>query len=409
MAFAPTHKTAQMIPLVQETEALRRLPPYVFAELDRLKESARASGQALIDLGIGSPDLGIAPDIVNALSEAARDKSLHGYPAFRGSAVFLEAIQRFMHSRFGVSIDSSKQVTALSGAKEGIAQLLQAVAGPGDLILVPEIHYPVYARASLLTGADIRFVPMRAQDNFILDLDAISAADLHRARVLIVNYPNNPTGARVDRAFLQHVVDIGRQHRLLVLSDLAYSELTFDGGKAPSILECDGADQVAIEFHSLSKTFSMAGLRIGFAVGNAQAIDALADYRLNVGYGSPTIVQHAAAFALDHRERLVPLTVATYRRRRDVAIAALGDSGWKVPASAATMFLWLRVPAGVDDWDWVSTLIREDGVVVTPGIAFGEGGRGYFRVSLVRDDETLRGAAALIAARRAMITGNRVE
>ena len=389
---------------LKQTEVLRRLPPYVFAELDRLKAAARSRGATLVDLGIGSPDIPVAPEIIEALAQAARDPSSHGYPPFRGVPRFFESIGRYMQSRFDVTVDPARDAIALSGAKEGLAQLVMSLCGPGDTVLVPEIYYPVYARSAWLSGADVSWVPMRASDGFVLDLDAISDEDARRARVLIVNYPNNPTGARVELEFFERAIAFARQHDLLLVSDLAYSELTFDGTPAPSALQVDGASDVTIEFHSFSKTFSMAGLRIGFAVGNTDAIEALAAYRTNTGYGTPTAVQHAAAFALDNRLEFVPPKVAAYRARRDAMVAAFGAAGWSIPVPSASMYLWLPVPAGVDDWSWVQTLIDEDGVVVTPGVAFGDGGKGFFRISLVRDAETLTKAATLIAARRSQMT-----
>jgi LL-diaminopimelate aminotransferase len=389
---------------LKQNDVLRKLPPYVFAELDRLKAAARARGVELTDLGIGSPDLPIADGILDALNVAARDPSAYGYPPFRGVPRYFEAIEAFMKSRFGVDVDAPREAIALSGAKEGLAQLVMALCGPGDLALIPAIYYPVYARSAWLSGAEVSWVPMRASDGFELDLDAISSADAQRARVLIVNYPNNPTGARVELEFHERAVEFARRHDLLLISDLAYSELTFGGTPAPSALECSDARDVTIEFHSFSKTFSMAGLRIGFAVGNADAIDALAAYRTNVGYGTPTAVQHAAAYALDHRLELVPPKVEAYKARRDASVAALAAAGWEAQVPRASMYLWLPVPAGVDDWTWVQTLLNEDGVVVTPGVAFGDGGRGFFRVSLVRDADTLARAATVIAARRARMT-----
>ncbi|MDB4887666.1 MAG: aminotransferase, class [Gemmatimonadetes bacterium] len=390
------------VPLVH-TPALNRLPPYVFAELDRLKAAARMRGATLVDLGIGSPDIPTDPGIVEALSAAAHDPLTHGYPPFRGAPVFFDAIGRFMQSRFGVAIDPPSEAIALSGAKEGIAQIIAALCGPGDIALIPDIYYPVYARAAWLAGAEVRWVRMRPDRGFVLDLDAIPPEDARRARLLIVNYPNNPTGARVERAFYDQAVEFARRNDLLLVSDLAYSELTFGGTPAPSALQSDVRHEVTLEFHSCSKTFSMAGFRIGFAVGSRLAIEALAAYRTNVGYGTPTAVQHAAAWALDHREQIVPGKVAEYRRRRDAMAAAFADAGWTIPVPTASMYLWLPVPEGVDDWEWVRTLIDEDGVVVTPGVAFGDGGRGWFRISLVRDAETLAAAARTIAARRAAV------
>ena len=386
------------------TKVLHDLPPYVFAELDRLKAEVRGRGAELIDLGIGSPDLPMDGRIVDALSAAAHDASAGRYPAFRGDARYFEAIERFMQSRFGVTIDAEREAIALSGAKEGLAQLVMALCGPGDVALIPEIYYPVYARSTWLSGAEVRWVPMRASDGFQLDLDAVSDADASRARLLIVNYPNNPTGARVELEFHERAVAFARRHDVLLVSDLAYSELTFGGTPAPSALECSEARDVTIEFHSCSKTFSMAGLRIGFAVGNSDAVEALAAYRTNVGYGTPTAVQQAAAYALDHRLELVPPKVEAYRARRDAVVSSLAAAGWVVPSPSASMYLWLPVPAGVDDWTWVKALMNEDGIVVTPGVAFGNGGKGFFRVSLVRDADTLKSAATKIAARRAAMS-----
>jgi LL-diaminopimelate aminotransferase len=390
------------VTLVQ-AKTLSSLPPYVFAELDRLKAAARERGAILVDLGIGSPDLPMAEGIVQALADAAREPGIQGYPPFRGAPRFFDAIGRFMESRFGVRVDAPRESIALTGAKEGIAGIISALCGPGDTALIPEIFYPVYARAVWLAGAEVRWIPMRAADGFVLDLDAIPAADARRARLMIVNYPNNPTGARVGQEFYDRAVRFARDHDLLLVSDLAYSEITFGGTPAPSALQSEGARDVTLEFHSCSKTFSMAGLRIGFAVGNADAVDALAAYRSNVGYGTATLVQHAGAYALDHRAELVPPKVAEYRARRDSMIGAFKAAGWGVDAPLASMYLWLPVPEGVDDWGWVKSLIDGDGIVVTPGVAFGDGGRGYFRISLVRDVDTLRKAAAAIAARRSAL------
>ena len=387
------------MPLTQ-TDALRDLPPYVFAELDRLKAEARARGATLVDLGIGSPNIPVAPGIIQAIAAAAKDPASGGYPPFRATPGYFDAIADFMHSRFGATIEPETEALALSGAKEGIAQLITATCGRGDVVLVPEIFYPVFARATLLAGAEVRWVPMRAENDFVLDLDAVSAADRKRAKLLITNYPNNPTGARVELDFYERAVEFARQNDVLLVSDLAYSELTFGGRPAPSALEADPDREVTLEFHSCSKTFSMAGMRIGIVVGNATALEALAAYRTNVGYGTPTVMQAAAAYALNHHAELVPATVAEYRSRRDAMMGAFHAAGWNAAPPPASMYLWLPIPEGTDDWEWVRTLIDEDGVVVTPGMAFGDGGRGYFRVSLVRDRETLARAAATIGARR---------
>ena len=387
------------MPLTQ-TDALRNLPPYVFAELDRLKAEARGRGMTLVDLGIGSPNIPVAPGIIRAMAAAGEEPTSGAYPPFRATQGYFDAIVDFMHARFGATIEPETEALALSGAKEGIAQLIFALCEPGDVVLVPEIFYPVFARAPLLCGAEVRWVPMRASDDFVIDLGAISAADRKRAKILIANYPNNPTGARVEVDFHERAVEFAKQNDLLYVSDMAYSELTFGGRPAPSALEADPDREVTLEFHSCSKTFSMAGMRIGFAVGNRLALEALAAYRTNVGYGTPTVMQAAATYALNHYAELVPATVAEYRARRDAMMNSFHAAGWNAAPPPASMYLWLPVPEGIDDWEWVRTLIDEDGVVVTPGVAFGYGGKGYFRVSLVRDRDTLAKAATTIGARR---------
>jgi LL-diaminopimelate aminotransferase len=388
------------VPLVQAA-TLRRLPTYVFAELDRLKAAARANGKQLVDLGIGSPDLPMAPDVIAALDQAARLPGIQGYPPFLGTPRLFGAIEQYMSDRFDVGLDSAREALVLTGAKEGIASIIAALCDPGDVVLVPAIYYPVYARASWLVGAEVKFIPMREQDGFVVDFDALDWADLQRAKIMIVNYPNNPTGARVGKEFYDRAVAFAKKHDLLLVSDVAYSELTFDGKLAPSALESDPGHEVTIEFHSCSKTFSMAGLRIGFGVGNAAAIEALAAYRSNLGYGTAAPIQHAAAYALEHHRELVPPTVGLYKARRDAMAAAFRRAGWDVPVPDATMYFWLPVPDGMDDWEWVNALMDNDGIVVTPGVAFGEAGRGFFRISLVRDEETLARAAERITARRA--------
>lgn len=345
----------------------------------------------------------MAPGVIAALDEAARQPGIQGYPPFLGTPRLFGAIGQFMQERFEVNIDPGSEALVLTGAKEGISSIIAAVCDPGDVVLVPAIYYPVYARASWLIGAEVKFIPMREDDGFVVDFDALDYGDLQRAKIMIVNYPNNPTGARVDREFYDRAVAFAKKHGVLLVSDLAYSELAFDGRKVPSALESDPKHEVTIEFHSCSKTFSMAGLRIGFGVGNATAIGALAAYRSNLGYGTATPIQHAAAYALEHHRELVPPTVALYKGRRDAMASAFRRAGWDVPVPDATMYFWLPVPEGMDDWDWVNALMDNDGIVVTPGVAFGDAGRGWFRISLVRDEQTLVDAATKIAARRAAV------
>jgi len=393
--------TSTPLDIARVSKALDSLPPYVFAELDRLKADARRRGVPFDDLGIGNPDRPIPSSIIDALQRAAADPATHGYPPFRGVPTYLESVARFMKRRFDVHIDAASEVHALAGAKEGIAQLITATASNGDVVLVPEIYYPVYARASLLAGAEVHFVPMRASSGFLVDFDAVPASVLRRARILIVNYPNNPTGAVADRAYFERVVAFAHQHGLILVSDLAYSQITFDGFVAPSALEIPGANDVTIEFHSCSKSFNMAGVRVGFAVGARSLIDALAAYRTNVGYGAPWVAQYGAAHAFDNYEELSAPVVATYRARSDAITSVMRRLGEHTEPPRGAMYLWHPVPKGVDDWSFVHAMIADAQVGVAPGSAFGPGGTGYFRLSYVAEPHVLESAMERIGAARA--------
>jgi LL-diaminopimelate aminotransferase len=393
--------TSTPLEIARLSKALDSLPPYVFAELDRLKADARQRGVTFDDLGIGSPDRPTPSSIIEALQRAAADPATHGYPPFRGVPMYLESVARFMKHRFGVQTDAATEVLALAGAKEGIAQLITATAGSGDVVLVPEIYYPVYARASLLAGAEVHFIPMRASTGFLADFDAVPSSVLRHARILIVNYPNNPTGAVAEREYFERAVAFAHQHGLILISDLAYSQITFDGFVAPSALEIPGAKDVTIEFHSCSKSFNMAGVRVGFAVGAAALIDALAAYRTNVGYGAPSVVQYGAAHAFDNYAELSAPVAATYRGRRDAITSVMRRLGERADPPRGAMYLWRRVPDGVDDWTFVRAMLDDARVVVTPGSAFGPGGTGYFRLSYVAEPHVLESAMERIGTARA--------
>ncbi|MDQ6926827.1 MAG: aminotransferase class I/II-fold pyridoxal phosphate-dependent enzyme [Candidatus Eremiobacteraeota bacterium] len=380
---------------------LTGLPPYVFTELDRLKAEARvrlaADGRTLVDLGIGSPDQPTPERVIVAAREALGDVARHGYPPFRGTPEFLAAVAGFLTDRFGVELDPSRELLAVSGSKEGIAQLIRSYCGPGDVAIVPEIYYPVYARAALLHGAEVAYVPMRAP-SFLADFEAVVPAVLRRAKLLVINYPNNPTGATCDLEYLERAVAFARRHGLLLVSDLAYSELTYDGYRAPSVFEVPGAREIAVELHSCSKTFNMAGLRIGFVAGHAGVCDAVLAYRSNVGYGAPWVAQAAGAYAFAHHRALTPPIVAEYTARRNAVYDALAAAGWQATAPRAAMYAWLPVPDGFDDWGWMRACMDEAGVVVTPGIAFGPGGAGYFRISFVQPALALAAAVEQLTA-----------
>jgi LL-diaminopimelate aminotransferase len=376
------------------THRLTALPTYVFAWLDDLKAAARGRGTALLDLGIGNPDQPTPTSIVEAISAAYRNPATHGYPPFRGTPGFLEAAARFLDQRFGVSVDPGRELLCVSGGKEGIAHLVMGFTDEKSVVLVPDVHYPVHSRAAGLVGGRVHLMPVREDRHYLPDLRAIPEGIVRDARILILNYPHNPTGAVAPREFLEEAVEFCARHGLVLVSDLAYSEITFDGYVAPSILEVPGAEDVAIEFHSLSKSFNMAGSRIGFAAGNTDLIETLYAVRTNMGYGTPAFIQEGAAVALDHARELTPEVAHRYAQRRDQLVRGFGSLGWELRPPRATMFLWLAVPAGFSSQAWTEWLIERAGVVVTPGNAFGPGGEGYFRVSLVASLEVLDEAIA---------------
>jgi LL-diaminopimelate aminotransferase len=371
---------------------LTSLPTYVFAWLDELKADARSRGASLVDLGMGNPDQPTPQPVLDAIAAAYSDPATHGYPPFRGTERFRQAVASFMKRRFGVTVDADEEVLCLSGAKEGIAQATIAFTNEDALSLVPDIFYPVHGRAPLLFGGRTHFLPLRAEREFLPDLAAIPADVLSSARIMVLNYPHNPTGAVAPLSLYEQAVELCRRHDILLMSDLAYSQLTFDGKPAPSALQVPGAKDVTIEFHSFSKTFNMAGSRVGFAVGGRDLIDALYAVRTNMGYGTPSAIQAGAAYALDHYKELELPVVARYRERAAVLAEGFRSLGWNPSAPRGTMFLWLPVPAGFSSQEWTKHLIDKAGVVVTPGNAFGPGGDGFFRVSLIKEPAELQAA-----------------
>ena len=371
------------------THRLTDLPTYVFAWLDDLKAEARSHGAELIDLGMGNPDQPTPQPIVDAIAAAYSDPRTHGYPPFRGTERFLNAVGGYMERRFGVSIDPKSEVVCLSGAKEGMAHATMAFADETTVSLVPDIYYPVHGRATGLVGGRSHFIPLRPERGFLPDFSSIPASALENARLLVLNYPHNPTGSVAPLELFEEAVAFCRRNDILLISDLAYSELTYDGQRAPSALQVPGAKDVTIEFHSFSKTFNMAGSRIGFAVGGKDLIAALYAVRTNVGYGTPAAIQAGAAFALDNATELSAPVVARYRERRDVLARGFRSLGWSAEPCPATMFQWLRVPSAFTAQEWTQHLIDRAGVVVTPGNAFGPGGERFFRVSLIADSPIL--------------------
>lgn len=381
---------------VQPTRVIRSIPKYVFWELDARKRAHRAAGRTLLDLGIGSPDQPVPECVLEAVRVATTRGDLNGYPPFRGHPEFLRAAADYLADRFGVHSEPDRDFMAVAGSKEGLAEIVLAICEPGDVVLVPEIYYPVYVRATQLALADPVMVPFTEQGT--LNFDAVDPALIARARMLITNYPCNPTTSTVDLAEMTRLVEFARAHSIVLVSDLAYAELAYDGYRPPSVLQVAGAMDVAVELHSATKTFNMAGFRVGFVVGNTQVINALDAYRSNVGYGAATLPQHAAAAAFNNYRAIVPPIVAEYQSRRDALVGAFRTSGWNVALPKAAMYLWLDLPEGYDDWGWVEHCMESHNVVVTPGLAFGEAGRGHFRVSFVQPSSVLATAAQALAS-----------
>jgi LL-diaminopimelate aminotransferase len=374
---------------------LAALPPYLFDEMDRRKEEARRAGLDVIDLGVGDPIEGPLPEIIEALARAARRPDTHGYST-AGTTEFREAIAAWFERRFRVRLDPREEVLPLIGSKEGIAHLPLALVDPGDRVLVPDPGYPVYRSAALFAGGIPVRLPLAASGGFLPDWDAVPAAA--GARLAFINYPNNPTASVADRAAYERAVAFARRSGTLLVNDAAYSEITFDGELAPSLLEVDGAREAAVEIHSLSKTFHMTGWRVGFAVGARAAIGALRAFKANVDSGVFKPIQLAAAEALDvHYDRAIEAVREYYRARRDRVVEGLRRAGCGLAAPRGTFFVWAPVPGGRGSMAFAGRLLDEAGVVVAPGVGFGEGGEGFMRVSLTNTMERIEEAVERIA------------
>ena len=366
----------------EPADRLKRLPPYLFAEIDRKKREVRARGVDVIDLGIGDPDLPTPPHVIQALQRAAEDPENHRYPSYEGMLAFRQAVADWYAKRFNVRLDPEQEVLTLIGSKEGTAHMPLAFVNPGDVVLVPDPGYPVYAAGTWFAGGETHFMPLRRENGFLPDLDAIPPEAARRAKLMYLNYPNNPTAAVAGREFFAEVVKFARSHRVLVCHDLMYSELKFDGFEPPSFLEIEGAREVGVEFHSLSKTYSMTGWRLGFCVGNGAALAGLGKVKTNVDSGVFQAVQCAGIAALTGPQELPEQYRRTYQRRRDVVVQGLKALGWDVDIPKGTFFVWAPVPGGLDSRRFATRLLDEVGVVVTPGIGFGPSGEGFYRIAL---------------------------
>ncbi|HWU36583.1 MAG TPA: LL-diaminopimelate aminotransferase [Candidatus Acidoferrum sp.] len=379
-----------------QAKRLQALPPYVFAEMDRLKREQVKKGVDVISLGIGDPDLPTPSHIIQALAQAARDPANHQYPSYEGMLTFRKAVADWYGSRFGVTLDPVTEVLSLIGSKEGIGHLALAFVDPGDAVLVPDPAYPVYQAGTLFAGGDAYPMPLRPDRGFLPDLDAIPPETLKRAKILWLNYPNNPTGAVAPRGFLAQAVEFARRHRLILAHDAPYSELAYDGYRPESVLSVTGAKEVAVEFHSLSKTYNMTGWRAGFAVGNARILAGLGRIKTNLDSGVFQAVQYAGIAALTGPQQCVAENCRIYQERRDVLVGGLREMGFAVNSPKATFYLWVPVPSGFTSTSFSLEVLAKAGVVLTPGSGFGAAGEGYVRATFTVGVDRLREAVERI-------------
>ncbi|QEQ00836.1 aspartate aminotransferase [Thermosynechococcus sp. CL-1] len=374
---------------IQPADRLGALPPYVFARLDELKLKARQQGLDLIDLGMGNPDGSAPRPVIEAAIAAFEEPSYHGYPPFEGTAVFRQAITRWYQRRYNVSLDPDGEALPLLGSKEGLTHLALAYVNPGDVVLVPSPAYPAHFRGPAIAGANIYPLILKREKGWLIDLSEIPSDIARQAKVLYFNYPSNPTAAIAPRSFFEEVVAFARDYQILLVHDLCYAELAFDGYQPTSLLEITGAKEIGVEFHTLSKTYNMAGWRVGFVVGNRHIIQGLRTLKTNLDYGVFSVLQKAAEVALSLPDSYIASVCDRYRQRRDFLIQGLNELGWQLTPTQATMYLWVPVPVGMSSTDFALKLLQETGVVVTPGNAFGEGGEGYVRISLIADRDRL--------------------
>lgn len=373
------------------SDRLENLPPYIFSELNRIKADAQKRGISLTSLAIGDPDLPTPSALVAQMQLAIAKPSNHTYSDYDGRLSFRSAVARWFHQRFDVSLDPQNEIIALIGTKEGVAHFPMAFCNPGDKCLVPSPGYPVFESSVLLAGATPIKVPHQAEKSFLPDLEVLEKLmALHRPKLMILNYPSNPTSVTCSKQQLAEIVDLAKKYRVIVASDLAYSEIYYDPQKRPhSILEIAGAKEIAIEFHSFSKTFNMTGWRLGFAVGNPDLVAGLLKFKTNVDSGPLLSVQEVGEFALAHYEELTQPIRNTYSQRREAIVRGLKKFGIEHINPEATFFVWCRVPGGLKSMDFARQLIEKQGLVVTPGIGFGEEGDGFFRIAMTQSVEAL--------------------
>ena len=375
---------------------IKRLPPYVIAEVNAMRHAARQAGRDIVDLGMGNPDEPPPQHVIDKLCEVASKPDAHGYSQSKGIPGLRRAQANYYMRRFGVDLDPESEVIVTMGSKEGLASLATAITAPGDVVLAPSPSYPIHTFGFMIAGASIRSIPTTPDENYWRALDNAIAFTVPRPTVLVVNYPSNPTAEVVDLAFYERVVAWAQEHGVWVLSDLAYSELYYDGKPTPSIMQVDGAKDIAVEFTSMSKTYGMAGWRMGFAVGNRELIAALTRVKSYLDYGAFTPIQAAACAALNGPQDCVEENRARYQRRRDVLVESFARAGWDVPPPPASMFAWAPLPPGFEglgSLEFSKRLLEEAEVAVAPGVGYGEEGEGFVRIAMVENEQRIRQAA----------------
>ncbi|MDF2954122.1 MAG: Aspartate/methionine/tyrosine aminotransferase [Thermodesulfobacterium sp.] len=374
------------------SKRLQKIPPYLFVELDRLKNEKIEKGVDVIDLGVGDPDIPTPSEIVEVAKKALEKVDYHRYPSNSGSLFFRKACADYMKRRFGVSFDPEKEIMALIGSKEGIAHFSIAFVNSGDVVLCPDPAYPVYHLGTILADGIPYYMPLTWKNEFLPDLGKIPKEVVEKAKIIWLNYPNNPTGATATKEFFKELVKFAKKHNIIIAHDAAYVEIYYEDPPI-SIFEVEGAKDVAIEFHSLSKTFCMTGWRIGFAVGNSFLISALAKVKSNIDSGVFTAIQETGAYALNNLDKIVPSLVSVFKKRRDILAEELKNLGYKFIKPSATFYLWVKTPQGLTSQEFCKKVIQDLGIVVTPGVGFGNSGEGYFRIALTVGEERLKEAA----------------
>ena len=374
------------------SKRLQKISPYLFVELDRLKNEKIKEGVDVIDLGIGDPDIPTPHEIVEIAKKALEKSEYHRYPSNTGSLFFRKSCAEYIKRRFGISFDPETEIIALIGSKEGIAHFPIAFINPDDVILCPDPAYPVYHLGAIFTDGVPHYMPLTWENNFLPDLSKIPQDILEKTKIIWLNYPNNPTGATATKEFFKEVIELAKKYNFIVAHDAAYIEMYYEEPPI-SIFEIEGAKKVAIEFHSLSKTFCMTGWRIGFAIGNSFLISALAKVKSNIDSGVFTAIQEAGAYALNNLEKIVPSLVEVFKKRRDFLATELQKLGYEFKKPNATFYLWVKTPKNMSSQEFCKKVLQEIGLVVTPGIGFGNSGEGYFRIALTVGEKRLKEAA----------------